>query len=702
MDFRNWFARIIDGVVYSVLVVIVFGAALVALDNYSLQNVIHRIIPQASENQPVVVIDSPAATLLITEQPEIPAAKGEQKSGEAGETPGIRTDPLDKLDWRFVHSRLNWTSTLPFLIISLLMAAGFLFLERFYSNRVVLLTVLVGIVVSLVISVGFFSALNNLFVGYRWSYAEAQDKLKARHTLREQFLESTGRLELPKTAEPVWFSKAADIFLAENEDLEETLNRMLPEKNNNDRNMRFLQLLQMSDAELLNRLFDRFGVLARVVPRPSNTYMGYNDTAMPNMPSKQLPNPSVGTPPANAIKSHLELFTANKADEESGAGLGLLARILSVDLEATQTDTPIVFVRRINGLIQFCTFVPFVLCLLIIIQRWMKNVRVPMRDLTTYLPQKRFYDDNAPAGQRERQVGGSLYFDDVRIRQTVLNQERRSGIMRGNMVKEMLYSVYTTFRTNRNQTETSTAVHQIADGMIEKMISEHNLIRYLTWVIPSIGFVGTVIGIGSALLNADKLVDPDENPVNALQAVIGELGVAFDTTFVALLVSIGLMFVVNLLQRREESTVMRIRDDILNLVVFNLSVEPKKFKGLEIRTKTEETFKNCQMELVEIKEPGLLKGPQPKPTYLVVRITSLDDDQGNQIDIPEPGRILQIDLEEFSPFSCRDFLIDYFDVNDDPSPVRVEAMLSWLRKLPKDISDPEIKKYTEVKKRHGV
>jgi biopolymer transport protein ExbB/TolQ len=79
--------------------------------------------------------------------------------------------------------------------------------------------------------------------------------------------------------------------------------------------------------------------------------------------------------------------------------------------------------------------------------------------------------------------------------------------------------------------------------------SELSMIRYISWAIPSIGFIGTVRGIGEALAQADKAVQGD------IAGVTQSLGVAFNSTFIALLISIFLMFLVYQLQLLQERLV---------------------------------------------------------------------------------------------------------------------------------------------------
>lgn len=74
----------------------------------------------------------------------------------------------------------------------------------------------------------------------------------------------------------------------------------------------------------------------------------------------------------------------------------------------------------------------------------------------------------------------------------------------------------------------------------------YQMLRYLIWLIPTIGFIGTVVGITVALDGIDP-IKPD------LKLVTDRLGIAFYTTIVALLESTIIFFFQNLVQRREEA-----------------------------------------------------------------------------------------------------------------------------------------------------
>lgn len=98
--------------------------------------------------------------------------------------------------------------------------------------------------------------------------------------------------------------------------------------------------------------------------------------------------------------------------------------------------------------------------------------------------------------------------------------------------------------------EVSAAIKDICEGESQRLDTELAMIRYIAWAIPSIGFIGTVRGIGSALANAHEAV------AGNIAGVTASLGVAFNSTFIALLISIFIMFLSHQLTLHQERLVL--------------------------------------------------------------------------------------------------------------------------------------------------
>lgn len=111
------------------------------------------------------------------------------------------------------------------------------------------------------------------------------------------------------------------------------------------------------------------------------------------------------------------------------------------------------------------------------------------------------------------------------------------------------------FESTRNIQDVSETVTQLCMAEGERQESELSMVRYIAWAIPSIGFIGTVRGIGLALSQAQSAVDGDIGPVT------DNLGTAFNSTLIALVLSIFLMFAVHQLQLQQERYVLDVQDD---------------------------------------------------------------------------------------------------------------------------------------------
>jgi hypothetical protein len=83
------------------------------------------------------------------------------------------------------------------------------------------------------------------------------------------------------------------------------------------------------------------------------------------------------------------------------------------------------------------------------------------------------------------------------------------------------------FGATRNVQDSATAVRDLCASEGERLESELSTIRYIAWAIPSVGFIGTVRGIGAALSQANRAVEGD------ITGVTMSLGVAFNSTFIA-------------------------------------------------------------------------------------------------------------------------------------------------------------------------
>ena len=121
---------------------------------------------------------------------------------------------------------------------------------------------------------------------------------------------------------------------------------------------------------------------------------------------------------------------------------------------------------------------------------------------------------------------------------------------RATLLPRALLSGLQRFQSTQSIQDVSNTVKDVCESEADRMETELAIVRYIAWAIPSIGFLGTVRGIGTALGQAYQAVNGD------IVGVTVSLGVAFNSTFVALVVSIVLMFALHQLQLVQDRLVL--------------------------------------------------------------------------------------------------------------------------------------------------
>jgi biopolymer transport protein ExbB/TolQ len=120
---------------------------------------------------------------------------------------------------------------------------------------------------------------------------------------------------------------------------------------------------------------------------------------------------------------------------------------------------------------------------------------------------------------------------------------------RSALLPRVLLNALIRFGATRNVQDVASSIQQLVSSEADRLDSELSMVRYILWAIPAIGFIGTVRGIGLALNMAHRAVEGD------VSGVTENLGTAFNSTLIALLVSILLMFLVHQLQLMQERLV---------------------------------------------------------------------------------------------------------------------------------------------------
>jgi biopolymer transport protein ExbB/TolQ len=106
------------------------------------------------------------------------------------------------------------------------------------------------------------------------------------------------------------------------------------------------------------------------------------------------------------------------------------------------------------------------------------------------------------------------------------------------------------FGATGNVQDASTTVHNVSESEGTRLDAELAILRFCVWATPAIGFIGTVRGIGIALEGAQLAFTGDTSVVTS------GLGIAFNSTLVALILSIVLMYALHEIQLAQERLVL--------------------------------------------------------------------------------------------------------------------------------------------------
>ena len=107
------------------------------------------------------------------------------------------------------------------------------------------------------------------------------------------------------------------------------------------------------------------------------------------------------------------------------------------------------------------------------------------------------------------------------------------------------------FRVRNSNPEVVSILQSQSDIDANAVQSSYTILNVFIWAIPILGFIGTVIGISAAVSGIDTSGDIDVLK-ESLTNVTGGLATAFDTTLVALVMSMLVMFPTSSLQKAEE------------------------------------------------------------------------------------------------------------------------------------------------------
>jgi biopolymer transport protein ExbB/TolQ len=158
-----------------------------------------------------------------------------------------------------------------------------------------------------------------------------------------------------------------------------------------------------------------------------------------------------------------------------------------------------------------------------------------------------------------------------KIRANVAN-----AVVRGEaFLPDLINNCINQYFKSHSVSDTISVLNSNLELNIHRLELQYSMSRYIVWAIPTFGFIGTVIGISSALSKLDmvKFMGSLTDKVSQFKALASDLGYAFSTTIVALTLSAIFVFILHVVQRGEEEVLNRAGKYVLTNLINKLSIK---------------------------------------------------------------------------------------------------------------------------------
>ena len=190
------------------------------------------------------------------------------------------------------------------------------------------------------------------------------------------------------------------------------------------------------------------------------------------------------------------------------------------------------------------------------------------------------------------------------------------------MVTNRIARVFTAYIQSGSRKSVSEFVLDDSSFYQSASESSYALPRILVWAIPLLGFIGTVIGISTAVSGFTGFLENTaeiEQIKEGIGSVTGGLAVAFDTTLLALLLSVVVMIPLVLVEKMEGEVLLAtdiyINDHIIPRLMEKSAIEQASLNSEKLVKTIQTTIETSLPNKEELVQP--IKDALPTPEQLI-------------------------------------------------------------------------------------
>ena len=161
--------------------------------------------------------------------------------------------------------------------------------------------------------------------------------------------------------------------------------------------------------------------------------------------------------------------------------------------------------------------------------------------------------------------------DLARILRTISPVVENQSALLPKLIQQIVFK----FQSNKSIEEATNTLKHFIEIFEKNLDLFYSRLRYLSWLIPTLGFIGTVYGISGTVAVGGQ---SDPTDPTLLQTVAANLAVAFDTTLLALVQSSILLYLMNVVETAEEKNINSINQYTFEHLINRLDPYEQKAK----------------------------------------------------------------------------------------------------------------------------
>lgn len=259
---------------------------------------------------------------------------------------------------------------------------------------------------------------------------------------------------------------------------------------------------------------------------------------IPGSPEPKTPARGAGgpKPKASAMKQPMVDADPSNVNAWIGLGFGLIGMVVAVGLLFLIRDTFIGQVFFTGGWVAYLEFLLFFWGLGILLLKTKKIARQRSALLLDILPERlsdRITPPIVPA-----------FIDHL---------DNMPPMARDSLMVARIRKGLELFAARENNSEVASLLSAQSDIDANRVAGSYALLKVFLWAIPILGFIGTVLGLSTAMagFGAADMSDMDALR-DSVSGITSGLSTAFNTTLLGLILAIILIFPISAIQKREE------------------------------------------------------------------------------------------------------------------------------------------------------